>query len=125
MPVGTDFVSMSTRALRIVSAILATGVAALHLFYAASGGIAATEAARWSLAFLTLVGAAVCWRAALAGPWVLAWGGMILLAVPAALSWPAIGVSPGGLIALALLLLTLVVLATASLVPIQPDSRPA
>ena len=113
---------MAGRPLRHAAAAAGTIVAALHLFYAVMGGIAETAGARWSLAFLTVVGSALVWTAALRGPWSLAWAGMVLLALPAALAWPATGVSAGGLLALALLTVTLLLLAFATA---RPKAVPA
>ena len=88
--------------------------AVLHLFYASQGGIAPTPAAAWLLAFGTVFGSALVWVAARRGPWPLAWLGLAFLILPAILAWPAIGVSPGGQLALLLLLVAAVAIAVAS-----------
>ena len=90
-------------ALRGGAAWVSSLVAALHVFYAAQGGLVGPPAVAWFLALGTGVGAGLVWLAARRGPWGLAWLGLALLALPAALSWPAIGISAGGLLALLLL----------------------
>lgn len=88
--------------------------AALHLVYASQHGIATDPAVRWALALGTVVGSALVWTAARRGPWALAWAGLALIVLPAVPAWPAIGVSPGGLLALLLMLVTAIAVAVAS-----------
>lgn len=96
--------------------------AALTVAYAAAGGVHQDVVVRWALAAGTVLGARTAWMAARQGPWALAWAGLALLVLPAALAWPAIGVSPGGLLALLALLVAAVAVAVGSVPARKPPA---
>lgn len=83
-------------------AILATLLAALHVFFAATGGIADPPALSWLLALGTVAGAALAWQAKRRGRLQLAWLAFALIAAPLVVTWPNIGLSIAGLVVLAL-----------------------
>lgn len=96
--------------------------AGLTVAYAVAGGVHPDVVVRWALAAGTALGARLAWMAAKQEPWLLAWAGLGLLVLPAALSWPAIGVSVGGLLALLALLVAAVAVAAGSLPARQPPA---
>jgi hypothetical protein len=89
--------------LATAAALLATILAALHVLFAATGGIADPPAAAWALALGTVLAAGLAWRAAKTGARWLGWPAFALCALPVLVTWPDAGLSIAGLATMGLI----------------------